>query len=57
MTQDYDSGAHPVRGGFQRALASVDGAGEVSVAYTEAFKARSPLLVADPEVFASSRFG
>jgi LmbE family N-acetylglucosaminyl deacetylase len=29
----------------------------VGVRYAEAFKARSPLLVADPEVFAGSRFG
>lgn len=29
----------------------------VGVRYAEAFKARSPLLVADPEVFAASRFG
>lgn len=27
------------------------------VRYAEAFKARSPLLVSDPEVFAGSRFG
>jgi N-acetylglucosamine malate deacetylase 1 len=29
----------------------------VGVRYAEAFKARSPLLVADPEAFAPSRFG
>ena len=29
----------------------------VGVRYAEAFKSRSPLLVADPEVFAASRFG
>lgn len=29
----------------------------VGVRYAEAFKARSPLLVGDPEVFAGSRFG
>jgi LmbE family N-acetylglucosaminyl deacetylase len=29
----------------------------VNVRYAEAFKARSPLLVGDPEVFAPSRFG
>lgn len=29
----------------------------VGVRYAEAFKARSPLLVADPEAFAASRFG
>jgi LmbE family N-acetylglucosaminyl deacetylase len=29
----------------------------VGVRYAEAFKARSPLLVTDPEVFARSRFG
>lgn len=29
----------------------------VGVQYAEAFKARSPLLVSDPEVFAASRFG
>jgi len=29
----------------------------VGVRYAEAFKTRSPLLVADPEVFARSRFG
>lgn len=29
----------------------------VAVRYAEAFKARSPLLVADPEAFAPSRFG
>ena len=29
----------------------------VGVRYAEAFKSRSPLLVADPEVFAPSRFG
>jgi LmbE family N-acetylglucosaminyl deacetylase len=31
--------------------------GLVGVRYAEAFKARSPLLVADPEAFAASRFG
>lgn len=30
---------------------------QVGVRYAEAFKARSPLLVADPEAFAISRFG
>ena len=30
---------------------------QVGVRYAEAFKARSPLLVADPEAFAASRFG
>lgn len=30
---------------------------QVGVRYAEAFKARSPLLVADPEVFLASRFG
>jgi hypothetical protein len=30
--------------------------GLVGVRYAEAFKARSPLLVADPEAFAASRF-
>ena len=29
----------------------------VGVRYAEAFKARSPLLVNDPEVFLASRFG
>jgi len=29
----------------------------VGVRYAEAFKSRSPLLVADPEVFSASRFG
>ena len=29
----------------------------VGVRYAEAFKARSPLIVADPEAFAASRFG
>jgi hypothetical protein len=29
----------------------------VGVRYAEAFKSRSPLLVADPEAFAPSRFG
>jgi N-acetylglucosamine malate deacetylase 1 len=29
----------------------------VGVRYAEAFKARSPLLVADPEIFGASRFG
>jgi len=29
----------------------------VGVPFAEAFKARSPLLVADPEVFAPARFG
>jgi hypothetical protein len=29
----------------------------VGVRYAEAFKTRSPLLVADPEAFAPSRFG
>jgi hypothetical protein len=29
----------------------------VGVRYAEAFKTRSPLLVADPEVFGASRFG
>ena len=29
----------------------------VGVRYAEAFRTRSPLLVADPEVFASARFG
>ena len=29
----------------------------VGVRYAEAFKARSPLLVADPEAFVPSRFG
>ena len=31
--------------------------GLVGVRFAEAFKARSPLLVADPEVFGPSRFG
>jgi LmbE family N-acetylglucosaminyl deacetylase len=31
--------------------------GLVGIRYAEAFKARSPLLVADPEVFGRSRFG
>jgi hypothetical protein len=36
----------------------VDGVGSlVGVRYAEAFKSRSPLLVADPEAFAPSRFG
>jgi hypothetical protein len=30
---------------------------QVGVRYAEAFKARSPLLVADPEAFLTSRFG
>ncbi len=29
----------------------------VGVRYAEAFKARSPLLVRDPDVFSSARFG
>ena len=29
----------------------------VGVRYAEAFRARTPLLVAEPEVFAPSRFG
>jgi hypothetical protein len=31
--------------------------GGIGVRYAEAFKARSPLLVADPEAFGASRFG
>ena len=29
----------------------------VGVRYAEAFQARTPLLVADPEVFGAARFG